>query len=105
MAQQFFEDLWSPVGFITSSSTFKDRNIWYSSCSVIFDPANPFQFWMILSSSISICKMVNRFEVHISNFYSLFGNKSVHGLLSLYQEQQRNEITYLGSVAQDNIQL
>ena len=33
------------------------------------------------------------------------GNKSVHRILSLYQEQQRNDITYLVSVARGNILL
>ena len=38
-------------------------------------------------------------------FFFLSGYKSVHRNLSLYQEQQRNDITYLVTVAQDNIQL
>ena len=38
-------------------------------------------------------------------FFLLSGYKSIHRNLSLYLEQQRNGITYLVSVAQDNIQL
>ena len=37
--------------------------------------------------------------------FFLLGNKSVRSILSLYQEQQRNNITYLAFFAQDNIHL
>ena len=41
----------------------------------------------------------------IMELFFLSGYRSVHRNLSLYQEQQRNDITYLVTVAQDNIQL